>query len=157
MLASMNIRNLQLHIPFIFLLLSFIFPFMAGPIGSKYYDIFLKQQVQLVTSEEDIVINEEGFRLLFEIEKELSIVAAAKNMNISYRKAWGLLRDIEFVLGFSLVGKKRGGKAGGRTTFTPEGKLLLEAFTTMKTELDASGKETIRSFFRKINSIADKK
>ncbi len=130
---------------------------MAGPIGSKYYDIFLKHQVQLVTSEEDIVINEEGFRLLFEIEKELSIVAAAKNMNISYRKAWGLLRDIEFVLGFSLVGKKRGGKAGGRTTFTPEGKLLLDAFKTMKTELDASGKETIRSFFRKINSIADKK
>ncbi len=113
--------------------------------------------MQLVTSEEYIVINEEGFRLLFEIEREQSIVTAAKNMNISYRKAWGLLRDIEFVLGFSLVDKKRGGKAGGRTTFTPEGKLLLEAFTTMKTELEASGKETIRSFFRKINSIADKK
>lgn len=129
---------------------------MAGPIGSKYYDIFLKHKVQLITSDEDIVINEEGFRLLIEIEKEHSIVAAAKNMKISYRKAWGLLRHIEYVLGFSLVEKKRGGKAGGRTSFTPEGKILLDAFTTMKTDLDTSGKEIIRSFFRKINSITDK-
>jgi molybdate transport system regulatory protein len=130
---------------------------MAGPIGSKYYDIFVKHNVQLITDEENIVIDEEGFRLLIEIEKEQSIVTAAKNMKISYRKAWGLLHDIEYVLGFSLAGKKRGGKAGGRTTFTPEGKILLEAFTTMKTELEVSDKEIVRAFFRKINSIANKK
>jgi molybdate transport system regulatory protein len=130
---------------------------MAGPIGSKYYDIFLKHQVQLVTGDEDIVINEEGFRLLIEIGKEQSIVAAARNMNISYRKAWGMLRDIEFILGFSLAGRRRGGKAGGRTTFTTEGKILLNAFMAMKTELDLSDKEIIRTFFRKINTIIDKK
>jgi molybdate transport system regulatory protein len=128
---------------------------MAGHKGSKYFDIFLKHKVQLVTGEEDIVINEEGFRLLSEIEKEQSIVAAAKNMKISYRKAWGLLRDMEYVLGFSLVGRKRGGKSGGRTSFTAEGKMLLDAFKIMKSELDQSGKEIIRSFFRKINSISD--
>jgi molybdate transport system regulatory protein len=141
-----------------FCLLSFIFylVIMAGPIGSKYYDIFVKHNVQLVTNEEDIVIDEEGFRLLLEIENEQSIVAAAKNMKISYRKAWGLLRNIEYVLGFSLAGKKRGGKAGGRTTFTPEGKVLLEAFRIMKTELEVSDKEIIRAFFKKINSITNK-
>lgn len=127
---------------------------MAGPKGSKYYDIFLKHQVQLVTKEE-IIIDEEGFRLLSEIEKELSIVAAARNMGISYRKAWGLLRDMEFALGFSLVGKKRGGKAGGRTTFTPEGKELLDSYNSLIEELESSGKESIRSFFRRINTITD--
>jgi molybdate transport system regulatory protein len=126
---------------------------MAGPIGSKYYDIFLKHKVQLVTGEEYVVINEEGFRLLQEIEKKQSIVAAAKNMKISYRKAWGLLREIEYDLGFSLVGKKRGGSAGGRTTFTPDGKKLLDAFTSLQSDLDAADKEIIRSFFKKINSI----
>jgi molybdate transport system regulatory protein len=130
---------------------------MAGPIGSKYYDIFLKHKVQLVTSDEETVINEEGFRLLLEIEKENSIVAAAKNMKISYRKAWGLLRDIEYVLGFSLAGRKRGGKAGGRTSFTPEGKILLEAFKSMTADLESADKEIIRSFFRKINSITERK
>ena len=130
---------------------------MAGHIGSKYYDIFLKHHVQLVTSDEDNVISEEGFRLLLEIEKEFSIVAAAKNMKISYRKVWSILRDVELILGFSLVDRKRGGKSGGRTTFTPEGKILLDAFTSMKTDLEDSGKEIIRSFFRRINLNIDKK
>ena len=130
---------------------------MAGPIGSKYYDIFLKHNVLLVTSDDIEVIKEEGFRLLQEIESEQSIVAAAKNMKISYRKAWGLLRQIEYDLGFPLVGKKRGGNAGGRTTFTPEGKKLLDAFTSLQSDLEAADKEIIRSFFRKINSIKDNK
>jgi molybdate transport system regulatory protein len=130
---------------------------MAGPIGSKYYDIFLKLRVQLVTADEDIVVSEEGFMLLLEIHKEQSIVAAAKNMKISYRKVWGLLRDIEYNLGFALVGKKRGGKAGGRTTFTEEGRMLFNAFTSLKADLESADKEIIRSFFRKINTIKDHK
>lgn len=129
---------------------------MAGPKGSKYYDIFLKHQIQLISGG-NIIIEEEGFILLREIEKEKSIVAAAKNMGISYRKAWGLLRNIESALGFSLAGKRRGGKAGGRTTFTPEGSELLNAYTTLLTDLEASDREVIRTFFRKINDINDKK
>lgn len=129
---------------------------MAGPKGSKYYNIFLKQQIQLV-SEDEVIINEEGFRLLREIEKEQSIVAASKNMGISYRKAWGLLRDIEYALGFSLVGKRRGGKAGGRTTFTEEGKELLDAYSDLVKDLESTDKEVIRTFFRRINDITGKK
>jgi len=129
---------------------------MAGPKGSKYYNIFLKQQIQLVSGD-DVIIHEEGFRLLREIEKEQSIVAASRNMGISYRKAWGLLRDIEFSLGFSLVGKRRGGKAGGRTTFTDEGKELLNAYNELINELGSADKEVIRTFFRRINAITDKK
>jgi molybdate transport repressor ModE-like protein len=125
---------------------------MAGPKGSKYYDIFLKHQIQLISAG-DIIIEEEGFILLREIEKEKSIVAAAKNMGISYRKAWGLLRDIESSLGFSLVGKRRGGKAGGRTTFTNEGKELLDAYTTLISDLESSDKDVIRTFFRRINDL----
>jgi len=129
---------------------------MAGPKGSKYYNIFLKQQIQLISGDE-VIINEEGFRLLREIEKEQSIVAASKNMGISYRKAWGLLRDIEYALGFSLVGKRRGGKAGGRTTFTEEGKELLDAYSDLVKDLESTDKEVIRTFFRRINDITDKK
>jgi hypothetical protein len=66
-------------LPFIFLLLSFIFSIMAGPKGSKYYNIFLKQQLQLVTRDDDTIISEEGFTLLAEIKKEQSIVATGKH------------------------------------------------------------------------------
>ncbi len=130
---------------------------MAGPKGSKYYDIFLKQRLQLVTKEDDLVINEEGFTLLTEIKKEQSIVAASRNMGISYRKAWGLLREIEYVLGFQLVGKRRGGKAGGKTELTREGNELTEAYITLKRDLDFAVHDTIKSFFKKINQLSDGK
>lgn len=129
---------------------------MAGPKGSKYYDIFLRQQLQLVTKEDDTVINEEGFRLLAEVKKEQSIVAAAKNLGISYRKAWGLLREIESVLGFQLTGKHRGGKAGGKTDLTPEGIELIDAYLNLKTELEEKVHDSIKKFFKKVNNISDR-
>jgi molybdate transport system regulatory protein len=129
---------------------------MAGPKGSKYYDIFLSHQVQLVTGEETL-ISEEGFRLLLEIGKTMSIVAASKNLGMSYRKAWGLLRQIEYNLGFSLVGKKRGGKSGGRTTFTPEGAELLDAYQKLVIDLESTDREAVRTFFKRINHITEKR
>jgi len=141
-----NYASIQNHNPVI----------MAGPKGSKYYDIFLKQQIQLVTREDDTIISEEGFRLLAEIKKEQSIVAAARNMRISYRKAWGLLREIENVLGFQLVGKHRGGKAGGKTDLTIEGLELTDAYIDLKAELENNVHDTVKNFFKRINRIADK-
>jgi molybdate transport repressor ModE-like protein len=129
---------------------------MAGPKGSKYYDIFLKQQIQLVTREDDTIISEEGFTLLAEIKKEQSIVAASRNMGISYRKAWGLLREIENVLGFQLVGKHRGGKAGGKTDLTIEGLELTNAYIDLKSELQEKVHDTVKSFFKRINKITVK-
>ncbi len=129
---------------------------MAGPIGSQYYDIFLRQHIQLVTREEDSIINEEGFTLLTEIKKEESIVAAARNMGISYRKAWGLLREIENVLGFQLVGKHRGGKDGGKTELSEAGAELTNAYSDLKQELDLIVHDTVKAFFKRINKISNK-
>lgn len=106
----------------------------------------------MVTGDE-VIISEEGFNLLVTLEKDLSIVAAAKNLGISYRKAWGMIRDIEYQLGFRLVGKRRGGKAGGHTTFTAEGIALIEAYKNLISQLEASDKEIIRTFFKKINQL----
>ncbi len=130
---------------------------MAGPRGSKYYNIFIKQQLQLVTKDDELIINEEGFRLLVEVSKEQSIVAASKKMNISYRKAWGLLREIESVLGFQLVGKHRGGKSGGKTDLSDEGLELIDAYLRLKIELEEKVHDSIKNFFNKINKISDRK
>lgn len=129
---------------------------MAGSRGSKYYDIFLKQQLQLVTKDDNTIINEEGFRLLAEVKKVESIVAASKNLGISYRKAWGLLREIENVLGFHLTGKHRGGKSGGKTELTPEGIELIEAYSKLKADLEDKVHDSIKDFFKKVNNISDR-
>ena len=128
---------------------------MAGPKGSKYYDIFLRHQIELVSGETTI-IGEEAFRLLDEIDKGHSIVSASKNMEISYRKAWGLIKSIENNLGFHLVERKRGGKAGGRSYFTVEGAELMNAYRKLISELELTDKEHVRVFFRSLNHISSK-
>ena len=130
---------------------------MAGPKGSKYYDIFLKHNVQLITKDKEIAINEEGFRLLKEVSKENSIVAASKNMGISYRKAWGLLRETEYVLGFQLIMKHRGGKEGGKTYLTPEGTDLVSAYNVLVSDIERSAHDPVKRFFHCINEISDRK
>ena len=78
-------------------------------------------------------------------------------MGISYRKAWGLLREIEYVLGLQLVVKHRGGKAGGKTDLTQEGLELTEAYSNLKRDLDYAVHDTVKTFFNSINKISDRK
>jgi molybdate transport repressor ModE-like protein len=129
---------------------------MAGPKGSKYYDIFLKYNVWLETRGEDVVVSAEGLDLLSQVEKVESIVTAARNMKISYRKAWGLLREVEDFLGFKLIEKHRGGASGGRTLLTNEGLALVKAYRDLNSEVDVALNDIARRFFRRINVINNK-
>jgi len=130
---------------------------MAGHKGSKYYDIFLRYEIWLETLEREKVLTGEGFALLVEIENTGSLVAAANSLEVSYRKAWGLLRDIEQHLGFPLVEKQRGGASGGRSVLSPEGKELLNAYRALHFETDNALKNIAKVFFRRINEIPDRK
>ena len=47
-------------------------------------------------------------RLLSSIQTDGAILQAAKAVNLSYRHAWGLLREAEKVFGGALLEKKRG-------------------------------------------------
>ncbi|MBE0674305.1 MAG: LysR family transcriptional regulator [Bacteroidales bacterium] len=129
---------------------------MAGPKGSKYYDIFLNYKVWLETRGEDVVISGEGLDLLRDIASTHSIVTSARNLKISYRKAWGLLREVEDLLGFKLIEKHRGGASGGMTLLTKEGMALVGAYVNLNEEIDISMKEIARRFFRRINDITMK-
>ena len=130
---------------------------MAGHKGSKYYDIFLRYEIWLEKMDSGKVLTGEGFGLLLEIEKSGSLVAAANNLSISYRKAWGLLREIEEHLGFHLVEKTRGGASGGRTVLSPEGSELLIAYRALHNETDIAMKNIAKVFFRRINEISERK
>jgi len=130
---------------------------MAGPKGSKYYDIFLNHHVWLETRGEDVVISSEGLDLLREVDDVKSIVTAARNLKFSYRKAWGLLREVEDLLGFRLVEKHRGGAAGGKTVLTAEGSALVSAYKELNSEIEVAMNDIARKFFRRINDISEGK
>lgn len=125
---------------------------MAGSKGSKYYDIFLDFSIFLKHKEDGHpILTEEHFELLLDINDLGSLAASAEKMKISYRKAWELVRQSEKTLGFQLIEKHRGGKDGGNSTLSPDGKLLIEAYKELRYEFDSSVKRIVRDFFQAIN------
>jgi len=126
---------------------------MAGHKGQPYYDIFLNYDLWLESVTGNRVLDGEGFALLLEIEKTGSLTASARNLGISYRKAWGRLRSVEQILGFHLVDKRRGGAAGGRTNLSREGRQLVRAYNSLHHDTDIAMKSIARIFFNRINEI----
>ena len=128
---------------------------MAGSKGSKYYNIFLRYNLNLEDVEGNEIFDYEGFSLLIQIDKNRSIVAAAREMDMSYRKAWGIINKVEERLGFALVIKQRGGSDGGMTWLSEEGRELIDGYKELTTQFDRSISEITRKFFRKINRKND--
>ena len=124
---------------------------MAGSVGDKYYDVFLKYRLWLCTKEGDGILGEGRLLLLKEIDVTGSLKSAADNLKISYRKAWGNIKESEELLGFKLVEKQRGGKDGGNSQLSPEGRMLLEAYYELKEDFDQSIKKITKKFFNRIN------
>ena len=78
------------------------------------------------------------FRLLAAVELSGSINAAAKELGISYRKAWSQLDAMEKHAPFPLLERRTGGKGGGETQLTPEGRDLLQKFRKLRDQVNDS-------------------
>ena len=73
--------------------------------------------------------------LLEKIDRLGSINKAAAEMKMAYRKAWGLIKDMNEISDKPLVIKQTGGKHGGGTYVTPEGKKAIELYKDLEVEL----------------------
>lgn len=67
-------------------------------------------------------------RLLHAIEATGSLNAAAQSMGMAYTKALKLINNAEKALGFKLTVRAVGGKSGGGSKLTDEGKAWLERY-----------------------------
>jgi molybdate transport system regulatory protein len=63
-----------------------------------------------------------------------SLRRAAKEMDMSYMRAWSLVRLMNASFRAPLVEALRGGKTGGGATLTPAGLEVLELYRQMETE-----------------------
>ena len=70
--------------------------------------------------------------LLEKIDETGSIRAAAAQMEMSYTKAWRILNRAEQEMHVSLVVRVNGGKNGGRSDLTGEGRAAVLAFREME-------------------------
>ncbi len=124
---------------------------MAGSRGSKYYDIFLNYNTWLESRTGKGSVSAEQMELLRNIRDEGSLKASADKAQMSYRKAWGKLKEAEQMLDFTLVERTRGGSQGGESKLTEEGVKLVEAYDELNNEINKSIKKITRDFFQAIN------
>ncbi len=73
--------------------------------------------------------------LLENIERYGSINRAAKEMGMSYKKAWKLIEELNQMADAPLVIKSQGGKAGGGTCLTEEGKRMVLKFRDIEQQM----------------------
>lgn len=67
-------------------------------------------------------------RLLEEVRRSGSLAAAAEAMGLSYRRAWGKVRELEAHLGCAVMQSEKGGSHGGGSHLTPQGEDLLRRY-----------------------------
>ena len=75
-----------------------------------------------------LLMSDYRVRLLELIAETGSLARAAATLSLSYRRAWGKLKELERNLGMALVSSEVGGPGGGRTSLTPAGKALVSAY-----------------------------
>src|SRR4051812_41100932 len=82
----------------------------------------------------EIALGPGKVELLKHIQSSGSILRAAKAMDMSYMRAWKLLKMMENCFKRPLVTKSRGGKGGGNAQLTPTGEKALALYERMENE-----------------------
>lgn len=101
----------------------------------------------LSTKNAEGVFGDGKWRLLKAIESTGSLTAASNLLGISYRKAWGDLKKAEKHLGVNLVRKQRGGKKGGKTSLTKEGKKWVTAYEKFRNDVKKTVDKSHKKYF----------
>ena len=86
-------------------------------------------------------------RLLRGVEETGSLRASALSMNMAYTKALKLIKNGEAALGFPLITRETGGKDGGGSRLTPEGKEWLERYEAYRNACVQANRQLYREFF----------
>ena len=88
-------------------------------------------------------------KLLELIDRNGSIASAARDMEMSYRRAWLLVDEVNKMFDTPVVETKLGGKGGGLAALTMFGRSLVQIYRGM--EADA-----LQAFARRIGALESK-
>lgn len=83
-----------------------------------------------------------------------SLQGAARSMEMSYTKAWTILKNAERIWGFPLTHRYVGGKEGGRSVLTAEAEALLTKFQAIVKAADEAAEAEFQRQFSPDNIAA---
>ncbi|MGC8502056.1 winged helix-turn-helix domain-containing protein [Desulfurella sp.] len=87
--------------------------------------------------------------LLKKIDEYGSISKAAKDMKMSYKAAWDIVKEINTLAKSPILETKIGGEGGGGSVLTQKGKQLIAAFETIERDLN----KFLKNAQNKINKL----
>lgn len=91
--------------------------------------------------------------LLERLDELGSIAAAAKSMNLNYRSAWLWIEDMNRLAASPLVQKIIGGKGGGCTRLTEEGRNAIAFYHKFRNQINETIKTMTSSYVNNMNVI----
>ncbi len=94
-----------------------------------------------------LVMSDYRLRMLEIVAETGSLAKAASEMKLSYRRAWGKIKELENNLGTPLVESAVGGAGGGHTGLTPEGQRLVTAYRRFSLRVKAAAEEAFAEEF----------
>jgi molybdate transport system regulatory protein len=77
-----------------------------------------------------------------------SISAAARAMDMSYRKAWLLIHEMNLMFDAPVIATAAGGPGGGGAKLTDHGRKLIDAFQSLQREADVLVQTKLATFTR---------
>lgn len=89
-------------------------------------------RIRLIDDNGQKFFGEGPARLLHAVEETGSLRAAAASMGMAYTKALKILKNAEAALGYPLTIRVTGGKHGGGSCLTPEGKEWLNRYESYR-------------------------
>lgn len=104
-------------------------------------------RIIFVNEENEKFFGEGPYRLLRGIEKTGSLRATAMEMGMSYTKALKLINHAEKELGFSFTTRTVGGKSGGGSYLTAEGKAWLNKYEAYREACLKENKRLYDAFY----------
>lgn len=121
----------------------------AQKLPGDAYSKRIRARFWIVTEQGEGYLGIGRITLLEKIDRFGSINRAAKEMGMSYKKAWKLVEDMNKLTHQPLVLSEKGGKAGGGTIITPLGKDYIKRFY----ELDSRLREFLESESKRFEDI----
>ena len=106
-----------------------------------------EMRVYLMDDENRKFFGEGPYRLLRAVEETGSLRAAAGTMNMAYTKALKMLRHAEQAVGAPLTTRSTGGKDGGGSRLTPEGKELLAKYEAYRDQCAEANRRIYHQIF----------
>ena len=104
-------------------------------------------KIKTVITGEDSFFGPGVYELLKGIEDTGSIQAASAEMRMSYTKCWRIIQREERETGFAFLNRKKGGKDGGKSELTEEGRVFMQKYIAMDADIKAYADKTFKKYF----------